>query len=96
MEAASSTTVSTETSLFGWANVGISSIEKANYIDNEEQGYPDITYTVSPALLVGAGFGIEFILFDHLSIPLKFGVTSQFITDTGVGLSFGYGILYRF
>ena len=89
---------SRKTSLFGWANVGIASIESGYYIsyDEEDGYYYDYYSEVTPALLVGAGFGIEFVLFDHVSIPLKFGVTSQFITDPGVGLSFGYGILYRF
>ena len=85
-----------ETSFFGWANVGIASVEQAHYTKDEKGNYLDTTYTVTPALLVGAGVGIEFVLFDHLSIPIKFGVTTQFITDTGVGLSLGYGILYRF
>ncbi len=85
-----------ETSLFGWANVGIASVEKPHYTRDSDGLIIDTTYTVTPALLVGAGFGIEFVLFDHVSIPLKIGVTSQFITDPGVGLSLGYGILYRF
>lgn len=85
-----------KTSLFGWANVGIASVEKAHYNEDEKGNWLPPTYTVTPALLVGAGFGIEFVLFDHVSIPLKIGVTSQFITDPGVGLSLGYGILYRF
>ena len=86
---------SRKTSLFGWANVGVTSINNS-YSENNADDELVWTYTSTPALLVGAGFGIEFVLFDHVSIPLKFGVTSQFITDPGVGLSFGYGILYRF
>ena len=85
-----------KTSLFGWANIGITVDEKAHTIRDEDGTPLETTFTDSPALLVGAGFGIEFVLFDHVSIPLKFGVTSQFITNPGVGLSLGYGILYRF
>lgn len=86
-----------KTSLFGWANIGVASVDTGYYVyEDENEYYSEYVSQVSPALLVGAGFGIEFIIFDHLSVPFKFGVTSQFITDPGVGLSFGYGILYRF
>jgi len=76
------------TSLFAWGGVGVSSTD-VNTGDFYE-------YEVKPAILASAGLGIEFIYYNHLSIPLKFGVTGQFLNNPSVAVSFGCGILYRF
>ena len=78
------------TSLFAWGGVGVSSTDV--YVDTGDS----YGYEVKPAILASAGLGIEFIYFNHLSIPLKFGVTGQFLNNPSVAVSFGCGILYRF
>lgn len=44
----------------------------------------------------GIGIGIEFILLEHLSIPIEFGFCGQFPTDPKVQFSFGGGLRYRY
>ncbi len=78
------------TSLFAWGGVGVSSTDV--YSDTGDI----FATTTKPAILASAGLGIEFIYFNHLSIPLKFGVTGQFLNNPSVAVSFGCGILYRF
>ena len=44
----------------------------------------------------GLGIGIETILYQHFSIPIEFGYTAEFPTETSFGFSFGAGLRYRY
>ena len=46
--------------------------------------------------LVGLGVGIEFILFEHFSIPIQFGYMGEFPSRPGIGFTGGTGIRYRY
>ena len=52
--------------------------------------------TTSPGLLLGVGFGIEMTFFEHISVPFRFGINGQLLSNPGMNIGFGVGILYRF
>ena len=58
-----------------------------------EQVYDDTDVTHS--MIVGAGFGFEFIFFEHLSVPLQFGFTGMLEPDDPF-LGFGGGLAIRY
>ena len=74
----------TSSALFLWASSGVFSTE--NYSTN----------TTSPSFFLGTGFGIEFILFNHISIPITVGIIGSFSSQTSVATGVGIGVLYRF
>jgi hypothetical protein len=49
-----------------------------------------------PGIIGGLGLGIDVTLLQHLSIPLEFGYTAQFINNITAGPSVGVGLRYRF
>jgi len=57
-------------------------------------------YTKDSGLLadamLGIGFGFDFMLFDHISIPLQFGFEGEFPNEISAGFCIGTGIRYRF
>lgn len=71
------------TLLFGWASVGYTA-----------EGFIHQEYTDS--LAVGAGFGIDIIISERISLPLKIGCMAAFSATTDVGFSLGLGYKYRF
>lgn len=46
--------------------------------------------------VLSAGFGFDFTLFDHLSIPIQFGFLGTFPDNKSAGFCVGSGIRYSF
>lgn len=80
------------TALFGWTNAALVSVQSENYNDETEV----YEITTSPGLLLGVGFGIEMTFFEHISVPFRFGINGQLLSNPGMNIGFGVGILYRF
>ncbi len=63
-------------------------------------GYSYETKTQNPYWYInavaGTGFGFEFILVRHISIPIQIGFIGEFPNGGSAGLTFGAGLRYRF
>lgn len=65
-----------------------------NVKSNDAKAENKIVY--SHNALVSLGFGFEFLMFDHLSIPLTFGFAGEFPNDPAAGFCLGAGVRYAF
>ena len=81
--------------LFAFGLLGYEFSEKSSY--HYDEGVHEYIYdksSIEHGLIVGAGFGFDFIFFDHLSVPIQFGFTGTIDKDPFVG--FGGGIALRY
>ena len=81
--------------LFAFGLLGYEFSEKSYYHYDETihtNIYDKTSY--EHGLIVGAGFGFDFIFFGHLSVPIQFGFTGTIDKDPFVG--FGGGIALRY
>ena len=82
--------------LFAFGLVGYDFAQNVNSVyDEVADKYVDKDTTYTHSLIAGAGFGFEFIFFDHLSVPLQFGFTGTLNTEDPF-LGFGAGISIRY
>ena len=52
------------------------------------------TETFVSNAIASAGFGFDFIFFDHLSVPVQFGFMGTFPNEPKVGFCGGIGVRY--
>ena len=87
------------TLLFGWISGGFihSSVLKHDYIDGDSENPQSIEVLENMNIFsIGAGFGVDVIISDHISYPIKIGFTGVMADKMSVNLTFGTGIRYRF
>jgi hypothetical protein len=85
--------------LFGWISGGFihSSVLKHDYIDGDSENPQSIEVLENMNIFsIGAGFGVDVIISDHISYPIKIGFTGVMADKMSVNLTFGTGIRYRF
>ena len=78
--------------LFAYAMVGYT-----GYIERTwDYGEPESTKTetMHNNAVASAGFGFDFIFFEHLSVPVQFGFMGTFPDDPLVGFCGGVGLRY--
>jgi len=76
---------------FGWANLGLNSLEKE--FELPDGGYE---YKSIPNFFAGIGFGFGIDFFKHISMPIQFGFAVEFPTHVTFGITAGISLLYRF
>ncbi len=64
------------------------------YYDEDSGSYIDEPAKYHAATVLSAGFGFDFVLFDHLSMPVQFGYIGQFPYETEAGFCVGTGVRY--
>lgn len=60
----------------------------------EKESYDSDPVTFSADAILSAGFGFDFIFFDHLSVPFQFGYMATFPSKPNVGFCAGIGVRY--
>lgn len=60
----------------------------------EKDSYESDKTHFSADAIVSAGFGFDFIFFDHLSVPFQFGYLATFPSKPNVGFCAGIGLRY--
>ncbi len=83
--------------LYFWGMAGHNGYQTQTSSWNEEAK----AYDFSPdpfiaSLTLGIGLGVDFILVEHISIPVTFGCVGEFINNNYLGLAGGIGIRFRF
>ena len=87
------------TTLYGWLNTGYCSY--LDYAGYEYDSKTDNYYTKKETLSViglGLGFGVDFILSNNFSLPVKIGYITSYssVDDYMMNVSLNLGIRYRF
>lgn len=79
--------------LYVWAEAG-----HRGYISSDDYAQDENLENKTLVLneILGAGIGIETILYEHFSIPFQFGYTGEFPTNPKVTFSISGGIRYRY
>ena len=79
--------------LFAYGLVGYAGKMERHYEYTESNGEKKSQQMHNNAV-ASAGFGFDFIFFDHLSVPIQFGFLGTFPDDPQVGFCAGIGIRY--
>jgi len=74
--------------MFGYNGWSTSEYDYATYNYTSRKYYND--------MFASLGFGFEFLLIDHISMPINFGMAAKFPEETTVGFCMGTGIRYSF
>lgn len=65
------------------------------YIDNDHSK-PFAVYERNDDFAGSAGLGLEFIIADHISLPVNFGFAGKFPVEPTIGFCLGTGLRYSF
>lgn len=86
------------TTLYGWLNTGYCSYLDYDYLYNEEvDEYSSIEETLN-VVGFGLGFGVDFILSNNFSVPIKVGYIGSYSNKENllIEVSLNLGFRYRF
>lgn len=78
--------------LYSWIKLGTS----GNIFPYGKEGSENDEAVAEVNAVIGAGFTVDFIFVNHVSIPVNFGVIANFPFEPSVAMMFGTGIRYSF
>lgn len=81
--------------IIGYNGWSLTYYDYSNIVDYEHQN-PVPVKTKYHDVFTSLGFGIDFILVDHLSLPINFGFAGKFPNNPSAGFCLGTGIRYSF
>ncbi len=82
------------TRLYAFFEGGYHGFSKSSSWNSTAGKYENIQFYHN--VLLALGFTFEFDFFEHVSIPIKFGIDGEFPNNTGAGMIVGSGVRFLF
>lgn len=85
-----------ESELYAWLLLGYMGYTQYNYVaEDDAYDYRVLDDYFSSNFVFGFGFAFDFVLFEHLSIPLQLGYLGK-LPDMNINFCIGTGVRYLF